>query len=159
MPVQKKLTAPPHDTQAERMVLGSMLRDAEVAIPLVVSHGVLVGDLYHHSYRLVFARMIELFNGDGCDLVTVYRSLARRGELVELDPISPSLWLAELWESAAWNWQDYQDEPCGLVAAIERVLWMSERRDQIHLARTMLRDAFDGVHGPRVRVYREAVAV
>lgn len=157
---------PPRNERAERIVLSAMVRTPDTFVPLVVSLGVTAGDFYEYPHRLVFTRLVELFNGRGvCDLASLYRVLYRSGELVELGPLAVQ-WLADLTDLPPWfddeavyeEWSN--DEPLSTACvrwAVGLVLWLSERRDAIHLARVMLRDAMDGIEGPRRR--REAMAV
>lgn len=147
---------PPHDEQAERAVLGAMLRDPDACVPLVLRWGLVRETLFFHHHQLLFGRMVELFNRDrGLDLAALYVDLRRRGELVELPHWHGSLWLAELHDVFPWQWPGCDDavldvwhtqpfcEAC-LEAAVAHLRWLAVRRSAIHAASELLRDASDG---------------
>lgn len=168
-PIARKHRTLPHRTDAERVILAGMLKDADELIPLLIDGGLCEDDFYHHPHRLCFARMVGLIEtGSGaCDLVELYQSLRARGELVELP--GGACWLAELWETPPcfdgierW-WADGFEYPdvslfiAAPVAAMRLVRWCAARRATIHAAREAERDAFDGVLGPgdsRLAVWR-----
>ena len=91
---------PPHSAQAERSVLGSMLRDngciGDVLILLRAE------DFYSDANRKVFAAVAHLFDsGKPADLVTTATLLIERGELDDMGGVGPGgVYLSELFDAA-----------------------------------------------------------
>jgi replicative DNA helicase len=72
----------PHNLDAERAALGSVLRDART-YPIVASV-LAVDDFFRDAHKLVFARMTSLYErGVEIDLLTLVDDLQRVGELEE----------------------------------------------------------------------------
>lgn len=70
----------PHNTDAEAGVVGSCLIDADV-LPSVMGR-VKPEAFYHEKYRVIYNRMVELYNGGTApDLITLSDELERHGEL------------------------------------------------------------------------------
>ena len=71
---------PPHNLEAERSVLGSMLLDKDV-IPSVTEI-LRSDDFYREDHKEIFEAMVELFDkGEPIDLITVSEQLKLRGTL------------------------------------------------------------------------------
>jgi replicative DNA helicase len=87
---------PPQNLEAERSVLGSMLRDNQV-IPEVVQI-VRPGHFYLDAHRRIFEIMVELADqGRPVDLVTLGEQIQRRGWVQEIGGYG---YLGLLWEAA-----------------------------------------------------------
>lgn len=68
---------PPHSSEAEQSVIGSMLMDKEAII--TASEIVTGDDFYSHQYAVLFDAMIELFNeGKPVDLITLQNKLKEK---------------------------------------------------------------------------------
>lgn len=68
---------PPHSSEAEQSVIGSMLMDKEAII--TASEIVTGDDFYSHQYGVLFDAMIELFNeGKPVDLITLQNKLKEK---------------------------------------------------------------------------------
>ncbi len=68
---------PPHNIEAERAVIGSMMMDRDAI--LTASEILSPEDFYHGQYGMVFDAIIELYrNGIGTDLVTLRNRLRER---------------------------------------------------------------------------------
>jgi replicative DNA helicase len=71
---------PPHATDAERVVLGGLMVDAD-AWPKVAGL-ITEKDFYHHDHRQIFAAMRELIDADQpLDVITVSDAMERAGTL------------------------------------------------------------------------------
>ena len=85
---------PPHDIDAERAVLGSVMIDNEAAYAAL--EDLEADDFYHPAHRTVFAAMVELTTtSQPVDAVTLSAHLRGTGAL---DPIGGLSFLAELGE-------------------------------------------------------------
>jgi replicative DNA helicase len=91
---------PPQNLDAERRVLGSMLRDNSVIPDVLVL--VREGDFYADAHRRVFAAVLALYEqGRPADLVTAAELLKQRGHVADLGEDGRGyLYLAGLWEAA-----------------------------------------------------------
>jgi replicative DNA helicase len=135
------MDAPPHSTKWERRLLAGLLREPQLTCESCVRNGVREEDLYLHPHRLVWSAAWGLVeSGAVPDLASVWQTLVCRGQQRELDPHAPALWLADL----------YDADPTGAWAewACHKVKSHAARRDAIHRAREVLRDAYDGVREP-----------
>jgi replicative DNA helicase len=121
---------PPHDRDAERAVLGGILRDPDV-LPDVCE--VLRADaMYFDAHQKMFAALVAIAGrGDPVDLVTARSELARRGHLDDVGGVS---YLVEIWETV----------PTGANATYHTKLVRDAalRRAVIHTANETLRDSF-----------------
>lgn len=93
-PVDKSL---PHSLEAEKRVLGAMIRDADA---LYKVQGIL-GDsaFYQPGHQKIFTTLIELASrGTAIDLMTLSDALERKGEI---NQVGGSFYLAELVQSVA----------------------------------------------------------
>jgi replicative DNA helicase len=124
---------PPQSPEAERAVLGSLLRDNQV-IPDVLQI-VRAEDFYADAHQKIYDAIISLFDQGGhpVDLVTLAESLKQRGHLEDAGGYA---YLAELWDAAptAANAEYY--------ARIVRD--RSLVRGLIHAGTEILRDSYDG---------------
>jgi replicative DNA helicase len=143
------MDAPPHDTKWERRLLAALMREPVPASEACVRHRLTAADFYVHAHRLVFDAAWSLVESGGVpDLVSVWQTLVCRRQQRELDPRAPALWLADLYDADPTGaWCDW---------ACEVVRWHADRRDAIHRAREVLRDAYDGVREPEF--YRRQLA-
>jgi replicative DNA helicase len=122
---------PPHNLDAERSVLGSMLRDNAVIDDVLLL--VRQGHFYTDAHQKVFAALAALHTGRcPADLVTLANELARRKELEDVGGYS---FLGELWDAAptAANAVHY--------SKIVREKGMA--RALIRSCNALLRDAYD----------------
>ena len=122
---------PPHSREAERSVLGSMLRDNGVIGDVV--QVVRLENFYADAHRKVFAAIIALYDrGHPVDLVTLAEHLK---EQKHIDDIGGYAYLAELWDAAptAANAEYY-----ARIVRDKAVV-----RHLIHASTEVLRDAYD----------------
>jgi replicative DNA helicase len=123
---------PPQNLDAERSVLGSMLRDNDVIS--VVVQIITAESFYADAHRKIFQAISDLYDkgGQPVDLVILAEELIRRGQL---EDIGRAPYLAELWDAAptAANAEYY--------AKIVRD--KSIIRSLIHASTDILRDAYD----------------
>jgi replicative DNA helicase len=128
---------PAQNLEAERSVLGSMVRDNLcIADVLQVLRE---DDFYTDAHRKVFAAAVALWDAGGpVDPVTLAEELKRRGHL---EDVGHAPYLAQLWDAAptAANVLYY--------AAIVRDKALV--RGLIHASTEILRDAYDQVAPPR----------
>jgi replicative DNA helicase len=123
---------PPHSRDAERSVLGSMLRDNGVIgdVLLIVQH---VETFYSDAHQKIFSAIKELYEkGHPVDAVTLFEVLRERKHI---EDIGGAVYLAELWDAAptAANAEYY--------ARIVRD--KSIVRSLIHTGTEILRDAYE----------------
>ncbi|MCE9529911.1 MAG: replicative DNA helicase [Planctomycetes bacterium] len=124
---------PPQSRDAERCVLGSMLRDNQVINEVVQI--VREDNFYFDAHRKIFRTMTELNNlGKPSDLIILAESLKSQGFIEDIGGYS---YLAELWEAAptAANAEYY--------AHIVREKGII--RNLIHTSTEILRDAYDQI--------------
>jgi replicative DNA helicase len=124
---------PPQSREAERSVLGSMLRDNQVISDVVQL--VRTEDFYADAHQKIFQAIISLYDkGHPADLVTLAEALR---ETKQLEDVGSYSYLAELWDAAptAANAEYY--------AQIVRD--RSIVRNLIHASTEILRDAYDNV--------------
>ena len=123
---------PPQNLDAERSVLGSMLRDND-AISAVVQI-VTAQSFYADAHRKIFQAIADLYDkgGQPVDLVILHEELNKRGQI---EDVGRGVYLGELWDAAptAANAEYYarivRDK------AIVRTL--------IHASTEILRDAYE----------------
>jgi len=133
MPNQDRL--PPQSREAERGVIGSVLRDNQVLSDLLQI--IRPDNFYFDAHQKLFAVILELYNnGKPVDLVILHEALKSRKQL---EDIGGATYLAELWDAAptAANAEYY--------ARIVREKALV--RNLIHTSTELLRDAYDGVTG------------
>jgi replicative DNA helicase len=142
-------TLHPHNEDAERRLLAGLLREPLLVTEACIRHGVKEEHLYFHPHRLVWGAAWSLIHSGGVpDLVGVWQTLVCRGQQRELDPRAPALWLADLYdEDPTGAWCDWS---CELIREA------ATRRDLIHRANEVLRDAYDRVREPEF--YRRQLA-
>jgi replicative DNA helicase len=127
--VQDRL--PPHSPEAERSVLGAMLRDNDVISDVV--NVVRADNFYSDAHQKVFQAVVALYDkGHPVDLVVLAEDLKQRGQLEDVG--GPAA-LARLWEEA----------PTGANAVYHAriVRDRAQVRSLIHAGTEILRDAYD----------------
>lgn len=98
------LQGQPHDTQAERTVLGALLLDPEAIIK--VSDLLVVDDFYDPTHRLIYGAVLELYQRhEPIDFVTVSAKLA---DDQKIQAIGGSAFLADLASSVPTSSHIYQ---------------------------------------------------
>jgi replicative DNA helicase len=123
---------PPQNLDAERCVLGSMLRDNEVID--VVTQILSAESFYLDAHRKIFQAISDLHNrgGQPVDLVLLDEELRKRGQLEDVGNV---IYIAELWDAAptAANAEYYAKivRDKGIV------------RSLIHAGTEILRDAYE----------------
>lgn len=131
MPVVKPDTTPPHDTQAELSLLGSVLLDSEVLIN--VMDKVLPECFYHPEHGVVFEAMRQLYDGrQAIDSVTLTSQLKKMKQLTAAGGVTKIAELAETVSTAA-HAESY--------AKIVRELWI--KRQLISLSTKLHQLALD----------------
>jgi replicative DNA helicase len=126
---------PPQNLEAERSVLGSMLRDnhciAEVAALLRRDN------FYTDAHQKVFAAILHLWDGGApADTVTVAALLIQRGQIHDVG----GNYLADLWDAAP--------TAANAVYYARIVREKALVRSLIHVSTEILRDAYDQVAPP-----------
>ena len=126
---------PPHNTDAEKGVLGALLRDGITADG---TFGHLdAADFYHHPHQLVYGVFRDLATaGKPFDVVTCFDELIRRNQSQDVT----AAYVADLFDAV----------PTGvnLEYHARLVREYAERRRLIHAATEMIRDAWEGVAPP-----------
>ena len=126
---------PPQSREAEKSVIGSVLRDNAVLSELLQI--IRADNFYFDAHQKIFTIILELYNeGKPIDLVILHEALKVRKQLEDIGGVS---YLAELWDFAptAANAEYY--------ARIVRDKALV--RNLIHTSTELLRDAYDGVTG------------
>jgi replicative DNA helicase len=123
---------PPQNKEAERSVLGSMLRDNTVISSVVQI--VRADDFYADAHQKIFDAIVALNDrgGQPVDVVLLAEELHRRGQI---DDIGRYPYLNELWDAAptAANAEYY-----GRIVRDKAII-----RNLIHASTEILRDAYD----------------
>lgn len=77
---------PPHNVEAERAVLGSMIMDSEAI--LIASEMLTANDFYHGQYGIIFDTLSEMYKtGIGADIVTLQDKLRDKEVPPELSSV------------------------------------------------------------------------
>lgn len=129
---------PPHNTAAERSVLGGILRDPECFDEVQQ----IVGDhsFYLDAHQRIFGAMAALVSGrQPIDMVTLHELLTRRKVL---EDIGGPTYIGELWSAVATGANAVHHAKIVRDAALARGL--------IHAATEILRDAYDRVQPANV---------
>jgi replicative DNA helicase len=124
---------PPQSKEAEKGVLGSVLRDNAVLNEILQI--IRVDNFYFDAHQKVFQAVVDTYNdGKPVDLVILHEVLKQRKQLEDVGGVA---YLAELWDAAptAANAEYYAK----LVRDKALV------RNLIHTSTELLRDAYDGV--------------
>ncbi len=124
---------PPHSREAEKGVLGSVLRDNAVLSDVLQI--IRVENFYFDAHQKIFQAITDTYNdGKPVDLVILHEVLKQRKQLEDVGGVA---YLAELWDAAptAANAEYY--------ARIVREKAIV--RNLIHASTELLRDAYDGV--------------
>ncbi len=123
---------PPQNLDAERSVLGSMLRDNDVID--VVAQLITAESFYLDAHRKIFQTILDLRDkgGQPVDLVILAEELIKRGQL---EDIGRAAYLAELWDAAptAANAEYYAK-----IVRDKAII-----RSLIHASTEILRDAYE----------------
>ena len=126
---------PPQSREAEKSVLGSVLRDNQVLSELLQI--IRADNFYFDAHQKIFQLILDLYNeGKPVDLVILHEGLKARKHLEDVGGVA---YLTELWDFAptAANAEYY--------ARIVRDKALV--RNLIHTSTELLRDAYDGVTG------------
>ena len=126
---------PPQSREAEKSVLGSVLRDNQVLSELLQI--IRADNFYFDAHQKIFQLILDLYNeGKPVDLVILHEGLKARKHLEDVGGVA---YLTELWDFAptAANAEYY--------AHIVRDKALV--RNLIHTSTELLRDAYDGVTG------------
>lgn len=76
---------PPCDIDAEKMVLGSILRDFDDEVKADVFDTLKTDMFYDHSHRIVYAAMLSLYHSDlTFDIVNLYQTIKKTGRQEEI---------------------------------------------------------------------------
>lgn len=124
---------PPQSREAEKGVIGSVLRDNTSLND--VQTIIRVDNFYYDAHQKIFQAISDLYNdGKPVDLVILYETLKARKQL---EDVGGPAYLGELWESAptAANAEYY-----ARIVRDKAVV-----RNLIHTNTELLRDAYDGV--------------
>jgi replicative DNA helicase len=101
------IAVPPHNLEAEKSVLGAVLLDERHLYPLLIEEHLRPQDFYREQHGLVFAAMIELYQGDRkIDHLTVAETLREKGKLEEVGGAEVIDELAS-WVPTAGHARDY----------------------------------------------------
>jgi replicative DNA helicase len=107
MSAVQNLSAPPHNLEAEKSVLGAVLLDDRHLYGLLVEEHLRPEHFYREQHGAVFEAMIELHETDRkIDHLTVAETLRQRGKLEEIGGTATIDELAG-WVPAAGNARDY----------------------------------------------------
>jgi replicative DNA helicase len=124
---------PPQNPDAERSVLGSMLRDNAVIGDVVLI--VRTENFYADAHQKVFGAIVSLYErGQPVDLVVLAEELKQRGHL---DDVGGYAALAALWDAAP--------TAANAVYYARIVRDKAQVRNLIHAGTEILRDAYDQV--------------
>lgn len=122
---------PPQSRDAERCVLGSMLRDNGVigaVVPMITAE-----DFYADAHRKIFQAIVSLYEkGQPVDLVILAQLLEERKQI---DDVGRHAYLAELWDAAPTA---AHAEYYARIVADKALV-----RNLIHASTEILRDAYD----------------
>src|SRR3989449_2933659 len=81
MPLEVPTRIPPHNLDAERAVLGAVLRDGREARPRVIE-ALRASDFYTEAHRAIYQAMLALFDrGEPVDVLTLTEELRRSDQL------------------------------------------------------------------------------
>jgi len=122
---------PPQNLEAERSVLGSLLRDNFVLHD--VAPRLRVEDFYTDAHRRIYEAILDLYNRNlPVDTVTLAEELNRRGHIEDIGGYG---YLGELWDAAP--------TAANALHYAEIVRDKSVLRSLIHVSTEILRDAYD----------------
>lgn len=126
---------PPHTAEAERGVLGALLREG-IAADGTFEH-LTPADFYLYPHQLVFAVFRDFATaGRPFDVVTLFEELIRRNQSADVT----AAYVADLFDS--------MPTAVNLEYHARLVREYAERRRLIHAATEMVRDAWEGVAPP-----------
>lgn len=124
---------PPQSREAEKSVIGSVLRDNQALNE--IQNIIRVDNFYFDAHQKIFQAITDLSNeGKPFDLVILHELLKQRKQL---DDVGGVAYLAELWDAAptAANAEYY-----ARIVREKAII-----RNLIHASTELLRDAYDGV--------------
>ena len=124
---------PPQSKDAEKGVIGGVLRDNQVLNDILTI--IRPDNFYFDAHQKIFQAIIDVYNeGKPVDLLILFEILKQRKQL---DDVGGASYLAELWEAAptAANTEYY-----ARIVRDKAVV-----RNLIHVNTELLRDAYDGV--------------
>ena len=74
---------PPHDTEAEQAVIGSMLTDKEAIISAI--EVLKEEDFYREDNRIIYHAILNLYNrAEPVDIITIYHGLTTQNSICHL---------------------------------------------------------------------------
>jgi len=123
---------PPQSREAERAVLGSILRDNAVLNELL--NIIRPDNFYFDAHQKLFQAIIDAYNaGSPVDLVILFETLKKRKQL---EDVGGAVYLSELWDST----------PTAANATYHAKIVRDKAviRNLIHANTELLRDAYDG---------------
>ncbi|HET6572033.1 MAG TPA: DnaB-like helicase N-terminal domain-containing protein, partial [Fimbriiglobus sp.] len=124
---------PPQSREAEKGVIGSVLRDNAVLSDIL--NVIRPDNFYFDAHQKIFQAVIDLYNdGKPVDTVILFETLRQRKQL---EDVGGAEYLADLWDAAptAANAEYY-----ARIVRDKAVV-----RNLIHASTELLRDAYDGV--------------
>src|SRR5581483_11856355 len=122
---------PPHNPEAERGVIGGVLRDPDVLSGVL--QVIRADNFYTDAHQKIFQALVDLFNeNQPIDLILLHERLKKQKHL---EDVGGHQYLAELWESV----------PTGANAEYHAKLVRDAAmiRSLIHTGNEILRDAYD----------------
>jgi replicative DNA helicase len=122
---------PPHDRDAERSIIGGILRDPDIAPDVLDA---LPADaMYYDAHRKILSAIADLVNRNApVDLVALNDELRKRKQLEDIGGV---MYLTELWDAVPTGANAIYHAKLVREAAMVRGL--------IHLSNEALRDAYD----------------
>lgn len=147
------------DVSAENAVLCGILHEPNEMFRQLAKLGLTEDHFGHHLQLVAFGILKELWTkGTHIDPVTAWRFFKR--ELPGDDKIDLAAWICDLWVLSWWDekigffWVESPLDKLSTgyasrgLAAAAKVKWLASRRNAIHRANQVIRDAVDGVTGP-----------
>lgn len=121
----------PHDTEAEKTVLGCILQDNQIYGRVMES--LFVDDFYVNSHAVIYSSMSDLLiNNEPCDTITLIAKLRSKNNL---DKVGGASYISELQDNipSAANYQHY----------INIIKEKSERRNTIKTCQEIIAKCYD----------------
>ena len=142
MPPKQSDRLPPHDLDAERGAIGSILLDSE---RLAEVAAVIRPDHFHsHAHQVLFRHLLVMGKAGehaagrrSVDFTLLVGRLTDAGQLAE---VGGYYYLAQVLQGAPLS--------CHAVYYARRVLWMAGRREVIVMAERLLEQAYSGTIPP-----------
>lgn len=144
------------DREAERAVLCGILHEPIEMFRQLAKIGLTSDDFGHYMEMESFEILKQMWSsGKKIDLGSIYFEF--RTNLPTHDRVNSGPWICDLWLQYWWDHKMqifWVNSPLvssfaqrGLAAAA-KVKWLSARRNAIHRANQVIRDARDGISGP-----------